>query len=105
MSKDSDWETQLPERRCTHCNGESPGTLYPAGDYLRGLQRLRENEAMRLARMVEPFFWSDADMLNVRLCDECAARLRIERAEAEPISTITRQENMARSNRVVIHGS
>jgi hypothetical protein len=43
------------------------------------LQHLRGDEAERQAHKVEPFFWSDADMIHVRLCDDCKARLRLEK--------------------------
>ena len=78
MSSGNDWETRALERRCTHCCRESQGKVYSGQDYLRVLQGLRGDEAERLAHKVEPFFWSDADMIHVRLCGDCAARLRID---------------------------
>lgn len=75
MASVSDWETRALERRCVHCCRESQGTAYTGQDYLRGLQGLKGDEAVRLARLVGPFFWSDADMISVRLCDDCRARL------------------------------
>lgn len=32
------------------------------------------------AHEVEPFFWSDAEMIHVRLCEDCAAHLHIDEA-------------------------
>ena len=78
MSSVNDWETRALERRCVHCDGESSGTVYSGQDYLRVVQGLRGDEAMTLARLVGPFFWSDADMMHVRLCTDCIARLGIE---------------------------
>ena len=80
MASVIDWEARALERHCVHCRRESEGTVYPGRDYLRRLQVLRGDEALRMARRVEPFFWSDADMIHVRLCDECAAVLGIARA-------------------------
>ena len=80
MSSVSEWESRAFERHCTHCSRESPGTAYSGRDYLRVLQGLRGDEALRLARKVEPFFWSDADMMSVRLCDDCIAALGINTA-------------------------
>jgi len=72
-----DWESRALERRCSHCSRESPGTIYPGLDYLRVLQSLRGVEAEWQAHKVEPFFWSDADMIHVRLCDDCSSHLGI----------------------------
>lgn len=82
MSSVSDWEARALERRCSHCSRESPGKVYPGREYLRVLQVLRGDEAERLAHKVEPFFWSDADVIHVRLCEDCAARLGFGEAEA-----------------------
>jgi hypothetical protein len=82
-----DWETRALERRCAHCRGESPGRVYSGQDYVRVLQGLRGDEALRLARLVGPFFWSDADMMHVRLCDDCRAALGIDKAGGPPSSS------------------
>ena len=79
MSSVGDWETTALERHCSHCSRESPGEVYAGRDYLRVLQRLRGDEAEWLAHKVEPFFWSDADMMHVRLCGDCVTALGIER--------------------------
>ena len=78
MSSADDWNARALERRCTHCKRESQGKAYSGREYLRVLQGLRGDEAERLAHKVEPFFWSDADMIHVRLCDDCASHLRID---------------------------
>ncbi len=82
MSPDADWETRALERHCSHCSRESPGEVYSGLDYLRVLQRLKGDEAEWQAHKVEPFFWSDADMMHVRLCHDCAKRLGLGQAEA-----------------------
>ena len=79
MSSDVDWETQALERHCSHCSRESAAEVYAGGAYLRALHRLKGDEAEWQAHKVEPFFWSDADMIHVRLCDDCAERLGLKR--------------------------
>lgn len=78
MSSGDEWQARALERRCAHYSRDSQGTVYSGADYLRVLQGLRGDEAERLAHKVEPFFWSDADMIHVRLCRDCAARLHVE---------------------------
>ena len=82
MSSITDWESRALERRCSHCSRESPGTIYMGLDYLRVLQSLRGVEAEWQGHKVEPFFWSDADMIHVRLCDDCSTHLGIAEAAA-----------------------
>jgi hypothetical protein len=72
------YERLALERRCAHCERDADGGLYPGRAYLRALQRHRGDEAVRLARHVEPFFWGDADIIRVRLCRPCAEELGIE---------------------------
>lgn len=86
MSSATDWDTRALERHCSHCSGESPGEVYSGRDYLRVLQRMRGDEAEWQAHKVEPFFWSDADMMHVRLCAACVSRLGLTRAEERPQS-------------------
>lgn len=86
MSQVIDWENRALERRCSHCSRESPGTDYPGREYLRVLQRMRGDKAAWLAHKVEPFFWADADLIHVRLCDDCASRLGLNEA-AQATST------------------
>ena len=84
MSSDGDWETRALERRCSHCCQESPGAVYSGQDYLRVLHTLKGDEAEWQAHKVEPFFWSDAAIIHVRLCDGCVTRLGIDQAAAAP---------------------
>ena len=84
MSVD-DWENRALERHCSHWSGESScGKVYPGREFLSALQSLKGGEAAWLAHKVEPFFWSDADMIHVRLCDECAAHLGLDQTKAKP---------------------
>ena len=82
MTTDRDWEARALERHCVHCSRETTGTTCTGRDYLGRLQVLRGVEAMSVARKVEPFFWADADMISVRLCEDCSASLGL-RAGAE----------------------
>ena len=83
------WDTQAHERRCAHCSGGSLGAFYAGGDYLRALQNLRGGEATRLARHVEPFFWSDAEVMHIKLCEGCAAELGLDAGPGESTLTIS----------------
>lgn len=67
------------DRRCTHtARGGEAGRAYPGEVYLRALQRLKGTDAARAARNVEPFFWADAKVVRVWLCDQCAAPLGLD---------------------------
>lgn len=61
------------ERQCIHCKEGSDGRPFDGESYLKALQRMRGSAATRLARKVEPFFWSDARKVRVWLCAGCAA--------------------------------
>jgi hypothetical protein len=79
MSSAIDWETGALERHCSHCSRESPGEVYSGRDYLSALQRLKGEAAELQGHKMEPFFWSDADLMHVRLCKECVAHLGLGR--------------------------
>ena len=61
------------ERQCVHFKEGSDGLPYDGELYLKALQRMKGSAAARLARKVEPFFWSDARKVRVWLCAGCAA--------------------------------
>ena len=69
------------DRRCVHYAGGALAEPYTGEVYLRALQRLRGDEATRAARLVEPFFWSDAKVVRVWLCRECLTRLGLGQEE------------------------
>jgi hypothetical protein len=89
MSSAVDWEGLALERRCSQCSRETPGAVYAGRDYRRVLQGMEGDEAAWQAHKVEPFFWSDADIIHVRLCDDCAARLGLKEAAPPILSTAT----------------
>lgn len=74
---EADYERLMLERRCVHCDAEATGGLYTGRAYLLALLRHRGEEAVRLARKVEPFFWGDADIVRMRLCGACADELAL----------------------------
>lgn len=61
------------ERQCVHFKESGDGLPYDGEAYLKKLQHMKGSSAVRLARKVEPFFWSDARKVRVWLCDVCAA--------------------------------
>lgn len=77
MSSDGECWVKALERSCVHCSREAPGEVYSGREYLRALQALRGDVAEWQAHKVEPFFWSDAEMMHVHLCDDCVNRLGI----------------------------
>jgi hypothetical protein len=89
MSSANDWETRALERHCSHCNRESPGKPYAGKEYLRMLLGMKGDEGAWLAHKVEAFFWSDADMIHVHLCDDCASRLAPGEASEVPPPSAT----------------
>jgi hypothetical protein len=65
------------ERECIHREEGAKGDFYNGAFYLQALQRLRVDDAVRMAAKVTSFFWSDAPHIVVWLCDDCAAELRL----------------------------
>ena len=65
------------ERECSHRDEGAEGYYYNVAIYIQALQRLRVDEAVRLAGKVSSIFCSDAPHNLVWLCDECAAELRL----------------------------
>ncbi|MDT5294714.1 MAG: hypothetical protein QOJ76_1594 [Acidobacteriota bacterium] len=69
------------ERHCAHHLGGAAGEPYGGKSYVAALQRLKGSEAMEAARYVEPFFWSDAPLVTVWLCGDCAAALGLSKKQ------------------------
>jgi hypothetical protein len=68
-------EQSFRERECIHRALEVKGQLYEGIDYIKHLQALKGDKAIRFASRVSPFFWADAKDTYVWLCDECASEL------------------------------
>lgn len=62
----------LRERVCIHRKLEMEGQFYTGEAYVASLQRLRSEAAVSMARKVGAFFWSDAALMRVWLCRNCA---------------------------------
>jgi hypothetical protein len=65
------------ERECIHREERSQGDFYNGAFYIQALQRLRVDEAVKVAGRVSSFFWADAPHIIVWLCDDCAGELRL----------------------------
>ena len=65
------------ERECIHRDDGADGDFYNGAFYVQALQRLRVDDAVRIAGKVSSFFWADAPHILVWLCNECAAELRL----------------------------
>ena len=62
----------LRERDCVHRAAGRAGTFYPGALFVAALYRLRGEAGLRMARKVQPFFWADAPLVRVWLCEDCA---------------------------------
>ena len=65
------------ERECIHREEGADGDFYNGVFYIQALQRLRVDDAVRMAGKVTSFFWADAPHIHVWLCHDCAAELRM----------------------------
>lgn len=65
------------ERECIHRDDGAEGDFYSGVIYVKALQLLPINEAMKVARRVSSFFWSDAPHIQVWLCLDCATALEL----------------------------
>ncbi|HJT28560.1 MAG TPA: hypothetical protein VJ784_14195 [Pyrinomonadaceae bacterium] len=65
------------ERECIHREEGADGDFYNGVFYLQALQRLRVDDAVKMASKVTSFFWSDAPQIIVWLCADCAKDLSL----------------------------
>lgn len=79
------------ERECIHRDEGADGDFYNGAFYIQALQRLRVNEAVKVAGKVSSFFWADAPHIMVWLCQDCAAELRLTDMPRAVISAARRQ--------------
>ena len=70
------------ERECIHREEGAAGEFYNGAFYVQALQRLRVDEAVRVAGKVSSFFWADAPHILVWLCQDCAGDLHIDTPRA-----------------------
>jgi hypothetical protein len=74
-------EQEYRVRECVHRAGGAAGSYYRGGAYVKQLQRLRTEAAVRFASKVTSFFWSDAPQILVWLCDDCAGEVGLRERE------------------------
>jgi hypothetical protein len=65
------------ERECIHREEGAEGDFYNGVFYVQALQRLRVDDAVKMAGKVSSFFWSDAPHILVWLCHDCASELHL----------------------------
>jgi len=65
------------ERECIHREKGAEGDFYNGSFYVQALQRLRVDQAVKMAGKVSSFFWSDAAQILVWLCHDCATEVRL----------------------------
>jgi hypothetical protein len=70
-------------RECIHRATGAAGEYYRGSEYVKHLQRMNTDTAMRIASYVTPFFWADAAQILVWLCRDCAADLRLPVRESD----------------------
>ena len=65
------------ERECIHRDDGMDGDFYNGAFYVQALQRLRVDDAVKIAGKISSFFWADAPHILVWLCNDCATELRL----------------------------
>ena len=65
------------ERECIHRDEGAEGEYYNGAFYIQALQRLRVDDAVKIAGKVGSFFWVDAPQIVVWLCHDCASELHL----------------------------
>jgi hypothetical protein len=73
------------ERECQHRDTVADGDFYNGTIYIKALQKLDNETAMKMASKVTPFFWSDAAHILVWLCHECASEMRLGESSSVPL--------------------
>jgi hypothetical protein len=76
-------EQDYRTRECAHRANGAPGSYYDGRTYVKHLQRLPSEAAVRAAARVTPFFWADAAHINVWLCRDCAEELGLKERESD----------------------
>jgi hypothetical protein len=70
-------------RECVHRANGAPGNFYRGSIYVKHLQRLPSEAALKAAARVTPFFWADAAHIHVWLCRDCADELGLSERESD----------------------
>ena len=77
------YEQEFRVRECIHREEGVAGEYYRGNEYVKHLQRMNTNTAMRIASNITPFFWADAQQILVWLCRDCATDLRLPVRESD----------------------
>lgn len=85
------------ERECIHREKDAEGDFYRGLAYIKALQSLTSDEAVKIARRVEQFYWADAENVFVWLCNDCAKALHL--YESPPSITSVAQQTSQSKNR------
>ncbi len=78
------------ERECVHRDKGAEGDFYNGMIFIKALQRLQSNDAVKMAGKIAPFFWVDAPRVLVWMCRECAAELHVSDAPRAVIQSARR---------------
>ena len=65
------------ERECIHREKGAEGDFYNGMIFIKALQRLQSNDAVKMAGKIAPFYWVDAPRVLVWICRACAAELQV----------------------------
>ena len=76
-------EQEYHIRECVHRVSGAEGESYRGSVYVKYLQRLRTDAAMRAASKVTPFFWADAAQIVVWLCRDCAVEVGLKERKSD----------------------
>ena len=79
MTQLSETQEAHLERQCIHRLDGAAGQIYAGASYVAALQRLRGEQAQRMTRKVEAFFWQDAPQVTVWLCRDCAIEMGLDK--------------------------
>ena len=77
------YEQEYRVRECMHRDEGVAGEFYRGSEYVKHLQRMSSDAAVRIASNITPFFWADAPQILVWLCRDCAADLRLPVRESD----------------------
>ncbi|MBC7930860.1 MAG: hypothetical protein H7Z38_09895 [Rubrivivax sp.] len=76
-------EQEYRVRECVHRASGVDGEFYRGSVYVKYIQRLRTDAAMKAASKVTPFFWADAPQIIVWLCLDCAVEVGLEESKSD----------------------
>ena len=77
------YEQDYRVRECNHRDAGAEGEFYRGSEYVKHIQRMNTDTAMRIASNITPFFWADAPQILVWLCRDCASELRLPVQESD----------------------